>query len=127
MWTDAQIIGAMRTRTDDQAMALCDVMPRFSAMKDDEATAIVAYLRSLPAVKRGIPQSACDGPATEDDAGATEASTAPDGGGGDGATLDAPATTGAAPAAPGELVVSEVMFDPMGSEPNEEWFEIRPA
>ena len=123
MWTDAQIIGAMRMGTDDQAMALCDVMPRFSAMKDDEATAIVAYLRSLPAVKRDIPSSECDGPATENDGGANEASAAPDGGG-DGATLDAPTTTGATPAAPGELVVSEVMFDPMGSEPNEEWFEI---
>lgn len=123
MWSDAQIMGAMRMGTDDQAMALCDVMPRFSAMTDDEAKAIVAYLRALPAVKRDIPQSACDGPATDDDAGAPEASTVTDSGS-DVVSLDAPTTTGAVAAAPGELVVNEVMFNPAGSEPNEEWFEI---
>jgi hypothetical protein len=34
-------------------------MPRFPTMGDIEARAIVAYLRSLPAVSRVIPDSNC--------------------------------------------------------------------
>jgi hypothetical protein len=58
-WTDAQIIGAMRTGLDDQGATLCWVMPRFANMSDAEAAAIVAYLRSLTAVARTAPDGVC--------------------------------------------------------------------
>ncbi len=51
-WSDQQIITAFRTGVDDEGAMLSSDMPRFSTMGDDEAKAIVAYLRSLPAVIR---------------------------------------------------------------------------
>lgn len=66
-WADIEIVRAMRYGIDNQQMPLCPPMPRFdgtdptqAAMTDLEAYDIVAYLRSLPAVSRVIPDSVCD-------------------------------------------------------------------
>lgn len=65
-WTDDVLVRAMRTGVDDQGDPLCPPMPHFDgtggdgrAMNDDEATSIVAYLRSLPPVHHEIPGSSC--------------------------------------------------------------------
>jgi hypothetical protein len=49
----------MRTGYDDGDEELCPTMPRFSTMTDAEAHAIIAYLRSLPAVSNQVPDSIC--------------------------------------------------------------------
>jgi hypothetical protein len=59
--TDDQIVRAIRRGTDEEDAPLCEVMPRFADMEDDEATAIVAYLRGIPPVHRDIPSSECAG------------------------------------------------------------------
>jgi hypothetical protein len=65
-WADIEIVRAMRDGVDKEQMPLCPTMPRFDgslggipAMTDLEANAIVAYLRSLPAVSSAIPKSVC--------------------------------------------------------------------
>lgn len=58
-WTDAQITSALRQGVDDENMPLCPTMPRFSNLTDEEVNAIIAYLRSLPAINRAIPASVC--------------------------------------------------------------------
>lgn len=58
-WTDAQIIGALRTGTDDEGQTLCSTMPRYPDLSDAEAAAIVAYLRSLPKVRTDVPEGTC--------------------------------------------------------------------
>ena len=61
-WADLAIVRAMRFGVDAELEPLCDAMPRYPNMTDLEAGAIVAYLRSLPAITRadgGIPPSQC--------------------------------------------------------------------
>jgi Cytochrome c len=58
-WADEQIVRAFRFGVDDGNVELCPTMPRFDSIGDVEASAIVAYLRSLPAVMRAIPKSVC--------------------------------------------------------------------
>ena len=58
-WADEQIIRAFRFGVDSTGAELCPTMPRFDTIGDVEANAIVAYLRSLPAVTRAIPMSMC--------------------------------------------------------------------
>lgn len=65
-WSDADIMRAMRTGVDDEDAPLCPPMPHFDGsggdgrpMNDDEATSIVAYLRSLPPVHHAVPESSC--------------------------------------------------------------------
>ena len=65
-WSDAIIMRAMRSGVDDGDQPLCPPMPHFDGtggdgreMTDDEATSIVAYLRSLPPVRHAIPPSSC--------------------------------------------------------------------
>jgi|SRR5581483_7650441 len=58
-WSDDQIARAIRAGIDDEGKPLCSTMPRFSEMTDDEAAAIVSYLRQLPPVQRDIPESMC--------------------------------------------------------------------
>jgi Cytochrome c len=58
-WADLQIVRAIRYGVDDEGAELCPSMPRFSGMGDVEVRAIVAYLRSLPAVSREVPESMC--------------------------------------------------------------------
>jgi mono/diheme cytochrome c family protein len=58
-WTDDDIITAVRTGIDDEGDELCLAMPRFKTMGDGDAHDLVAYLRSLKAVNRTIPDSMC--------------------------------------------------------------------
>jgi len=58
-WADEQIIRAFRFGVDSQGAELCPTMPRFDTIGDVEANAIVAYLRSLPAVTHAVPPSMC--------------------------------------------------------------------
>ncbi|MBX7113812.1 MAG: c-type cytochrome [Myxococcaceae bacterium] len=59
-WTDEQIITAIRTGVDDEAEMLCSTMPRFTSLTDDNVKAIVAFLKSVPAVSKEIPASTCE-------------------------------------------------------------------
>ena len=58
-WADEEIVRAMRYGVDDENVELCPTMPRFDSMSDNEAQAIVAYLRSLPSVSNAVPESYC--------------------------------------------------------------------
>jgi hypothetical protein len=65
-WSDDLVVRAMRSGVDDQGAPLCPPMPHFDGtggdgrpIGDDEAAAIVAYLRSLPAVHHEVPESSC--------------------------------------------------------------------
>ena len=67
-WLDAEIGKAIRAGYDQSNHALCDQMPRFYRMSDDELAAIIVYLRSLPPLRRAIPASVCP-PIKVEDAG----------------------------------------------------------
>jgi len=71
-WSDDQIVAAIRTGVDDEGATLCTNMPRFTTLSDDQANAIVAYLRSLPPIAHDIPESDC-APDDLDDAGLDDA------------------------------------------------------
>jgi mono/diheme cytochrome c family protein len=58
-WSDDQIKRAITTGIDDSGDPLCPPMPRFSTLTADNLNDIVAYLRSIPAVKHDIPESSC--------------------------------------------------------------------
>lgn len=59
LWTNDQIVRAIRVGLDANTEALCFVMTRFDRMGDDEAYAIAHYLKSLPPVHQQIPPSTC--------------------------------------------------------------------
>ena len=56
-WTDKQVIDAFRlgTRPDGKQLSMGHPYYYFSGMADEDAEALIAYLRSLPAVKRAYP------------------------------------------------------------------------
>ena len=56
-WTDDQIIAAMRTGKRPDGRMLSEVMPYpgFAHLTDQDAAAIVAFLRSLPPIKNKVP------------------------------------------------------------------------
>lgn len=56
-WTDGEIIRAIREGVDEKGQPLV-IMPSkgFRAMSDEDAQALVAYLRSQPAVERDLPE-----------------------------------------------------------------------
>jgi hypothetical protein len=58
-WADEQIIRAFRYGIDHDGNELCPTMPRFPDIGDVEASAIVAYLRSLPSVTHVVSPSMC--------------------------------------------------------------------
>lgn len=58
-WSDDDIIKAVRSGIDDEGAELCMAMPRFANLSDGDVHDLVAYLRSLPAVNRDIPESVC--------------------------------------------------------------------
>ena len=59
-WTDDQLKRAILTGIDDEGKPLC-VMPKFgkAGLSDDDATSIVAFLRSRPPVHKVIPDTVC--------------------------------------------------------------------
>ena len=58
-WTDAQITDAIVKGVDDEGDDLCTTMPRFSSLSEEDVTAIVAYLKSIPAVSHAVTESEC--------------------------------------------------------------------
>jgi mono/diheme cytochrome c family protein len=58
-WTDAQIADAITKGVDDEGEMLCSTMQRYSSFSEDDVAAIVAYLRSIPAVKHAVTESEC--------------------------------------------------------------------
>ncbi len=63
-WTDGEILRAMREGVDKQGNAIFPMMPyeAMATMSDDDAYAIVAYLRTLPPVKNSRPKGHIDFP-----------------------------------------------------------------
>jgi Cytochrome c len=63
-WTDGEILRALREGVDREGNALMGVMPftNFSHMSDEDALAVVAYLRTLSAVATAIPERQLDFP-----------------------------------------------------------------
>jgi mono/diheme cytochrome c family protein len=63
-WTDGEIIRAMREGVDREGKALFPIMPytHFRSMSDDDAAAIVAYLRTIPAQRYEPPVRSLDPP-----------------------------------------------------------------
>lgn len=63
-WSTATIVNAILNGIDDENQMLC-VMPKFGtapySMTMDQANAIAAYLKSIPAVSQTIPESMCSG------------------------------------------------------------------
>lgn len=57
-WSDGEIIRAVREGVDKDGVALFPMMPfsEYSAMSDEDARAMVAYLRSLPPAKNAVPE-----------------------------------------------------------------------
>jgi len=56
-WTDGEVLRAIREGVDKKGRALFPMMPylSYSHLSDEDARAIVAYLRTLPAVRRSVP------------------------------------------------------------------------
>jgi hypothetical protein len=56
-WTDGEVLRAMREGIDRNGRALFPMMPyvAYHHLSDDDARAIVAYLRTVPAVHRSVP------------------------------------------------------------------------
>lgn len=57
-WSDGEILRAMREGIDRDGKALFPMMPygNYRSLSDDDARAIVAYLRTLPAIHRSVPE-----------------------------------------------------------------------
>jgi mono/diheme cytochrome c family protein len=70
-WTEEQIAVAMLTGIDDQGMMLCNVMPKFVDLSNDEVTAIIGFLRQLPPVMNEVPATECDATAARSAPGGT--------------------------------------------------------
>jgi hypothetical protein len=58
-WRDSDLSLAITQGIDNQGEALCPQMQHYPNMCSNEVTAIIAYLRSLPAVVKQVPRSIC--------------------------------------------------------------------
>jgi mono/diheme cytochrome c family protein len=63
-WTDGEILRAIREGVDREGKALFPIMPyqHFRSLSDDDAKAIVAYLRTLPPQRDARPKKSLDVP-----------------------------------------------------------------
>lgn len=63
-WTDGELLRAITTGVDKNGKALFPVMGyhRFGKMDKEDVYSIIAYLRTLPAIKKDIPESEPDFP-----------------------------------------------------------------
>ena len=63
-WSDDEILRAMREGVDRQGNALFPMMPyvHLREMSDDDAHAVVAYLRTLKPIKHSVPEKKIDFP-----------------------------------------------------------------
>jgi mono/diheme cytochrome c family protein len=62
-WSDDDLAHAIRDGVDDEGAELCESMPRFSDLPDDDLDALIAYLRSLPRVTHEV-RGSCSSRAT---------------------------------------------------------------
>src|SRR5687768_5688297 len=58
-WTDVQIDIAIRVGVDGIDKPMCEPMPVYATMSDQEVADIIAYLRSLPPVSKAVTESSC--------------------------------------------------------------------
>ncbi len=64
-WTDGEILRAIREGVDNKGRALFPMMPyadAYHALSDEDADAVVAYLRTLPPVSNPVPPTEIDFP-----------------------------------------------------------------
>jgi mono/diheme cytochrome c family protein len=63
-WSDGEILRAVREGIDRQGRELFPMMPygEYSALSDEDARSLVAYLRTLPPVKNAVPDPVIDFP-----------------------------------------------------------------
>lgn len=63
-WTDGEILRAMREGVDREGEALFPMMPylEYRRLSDEDARAVVAYLRSVPGVRNPTPETRLDFP-----------------------------------------------------------------
>ncbi|MDB5100254.1 MAG: c-type cytochrome [Cyanobacteria bacterium RYN_339] len=63
-WTDGEILRAMREGVDKEGNALFPIMPynNYRQLSEDDAQAIVAYLRTIPAIEHAVPARQLDFP-----------------------------------------------------------------
>ena len=63
-WTDGEILRAIREGVDRDGRALFPMMPyaEYRNLADEDAYAVIAYLRTLPAVENPVPRSEIDFP-----------------------------------------------------------------
>lgn len=63
-WTDGEILRAIREGIGREGQALFNLMPYtdYATLSDEDAYAVVAYLRSLPPVRREMPEREIDFP-----------------------------------------------------------------
>jgi mono/diheme cytochrome c family protein len=59
MWTDKELDDVMRLGKDDKGEAVCDPMPVYDQMTAQDSADVIAYMRSVPPVRRLVPQSEC--------------------------------------------------------------------
>lgn len=62
-WSEAELVQAIRRGVRPDGRTLVPIMPwpAYAVMTDDDVRALVAYLRSLPAVRHQVPQNAGPG------------------------------------------------------------------
>jgi cytochrome c2 len=58
-WTDQELDEAIRAGIDAADEKMCEPMPVYSDMSDQEVADIIAFLRSLPPVVRAVAESSC--------------------------------------------------------------------
>ncbi len=73
-WTDEEVDRAIRVSLDWKEVPLCFQMPRFDSMSDQEVSAIIRYLRSIPPVSHAVTPSICPPVKPRPDAGVADAS-----------------------------------------------------
>lgn len=57
-WTDAQLARAIRDGIAHDGRRLAQAMPTFRHLSDDDLAAVIAYLRSIPAIRNPLPRTA---------------------------------------------------------------------
>jgi mono/diheme cytochrome c family protein len=58
-WTDEQLDKAIRDGIDAADVKMCEPMPVYRDMGDQEVADIIAYLRSIPPIVRQVQESSC--------------------------------------------------------------------
>jgi mono/diheme cytochrome c family protein len=59
MWTDQELDDVLRLGKELAGTAVCDPMPVYDNMSDQQVADIIAYLRAQPPVRREVMDSVC--------------------------------------------------------------------